>query len=67
MSNLTQIQSKTIIIGAGASGLSAAFNLLQNGYTDFYVLEALDRIGGRCHTLNLGTFIILYIVYFFIG
>jgi monoamine oxidase len=54
MSNSTLIESKTVIIGAGASGLSAAFNLLQNDYKDFYLLEALDRIGGRCHTVDLG-------------
>ncbi len=48
------IYTSTVIIGAGISGLSAAVNLLDNNYDDFYVLEALDRIGGRCHTLSLG-------------
>jgi monoamine oxidase len=41
----------TIIIGAGAAGLSAARKLLQLGST-VCVLEARDRVGGRIHTMN---------------
>jgi monoamine oxidase len=48
------VKSSTVIIGAGISGLAAAVNLLENDYDDFFILEALNRIGGRCHTLNLG-------------
>src|SRR5688500_10403571 len=40
----------TIIIGAGAAGLSAARKLLQLGST-VCVLEARDRVGGRIHTV----------------
>ena len=41
-----------IIIGAGASGLSAARLLKQEGIRAI-VMEARDRIGGRVHTIEL--------------
>ncbi len=37
-----------VIIGAGPSGLSAAYKLLQETDVRFIVLEARDRVGGRC-------------------
>ncbi len=40
---------KTIIIGAGMAGLSAAYHLRQAGF-EAIVLEARDRIGGRVWT-----------------
>ncbi|KAL3682117.1 hypothetical protein R1sor_000139 [Riccia sorocarpa] len=36
-----------IIIGAGAAGLSAGKTLSEGGITDFVILEATERIGGR--------------------
>src|SRR6201986_2636356 len=39
------------IIGAGASGLSAAHALRHSGLS-VIVLEARDRIGGRAHTIT---------------
>lgn len=36
---------KTIIIGAGISGISASVKLLDHHYKDFLVLEAENRIG----------------------
>ncbi|XP_047105662.1 spermine oxidase [Schistocerca piceifrons] len=38
---------KILIIGAGMAGLSAAHHLVKNGVTDFKILEARRRIGGR--------------------
>ncbi len=38
---------KTLIIGSGISGLSAARWLKQNGHTDFELLELEDHIGGN--------------------
>lgn len=45
---------KVVIIGAGMAGLSAANYLIQNGYTDFKILEARNRIGGRIISINMG-------------
>lgn len=41
-----------LIVGAGAAGLTAAFTLLQEGFTDFKILEASDRLGGRLKKLD---------------
>jgi phytoene dehydrogenase-like protein len=43
-----------IIIGAGASGLSAA-SLLSKAGLSVMILEARDRIGGRVHTVPFGS------------
>lgn len=39
---------RTVVVGAGASGLAAAKKLIGAGY-DVEVVEARDRIGGRAH------------------
>ena len=44
-------QGKTIVIGAGIAGLTAARLLTVAGY-QVIVLEGRDRIGGRLHTSN---------------
>ena len=44
-----------IIIGAGASGISAANYLQQNGKR-VLILEARNRIGGRIHDTNIKGF-----------
>jgi monoamine oxidase len=43
------MQTHTVIIGAGFSGLAAARVLKQHGHP-FVVLEARDRLGGRTYT-----------------
>ncbi|KAK9887446.1 hypothetical protein WA026_022592 [Henosepilachna vigintioctopunctata] len=45
---------KVIIIGAGAAGIATASRLLQNNITDFRILEAEKRIGGRIHSVHFG-------------
>lgn len=45
---------KFIVIGAGLSGLSAASHLAKNGFQDFRVLEARNRLGGRVATMQIG-------------
>ncbi len=37
-----------IIVGAGISGLAAAWKLARSGITNFLVLEKADQIGGTC-------------------
>ena len=46
-----------VIIGAGASGLRCASNILKDGDNKFSIkiLEARDRIGGRIHTVTEST------------
>lgn len=50
-----QKDKKIIIVGAGLAGYSAGAKLLENGYTNFEILEALDRKGGRIYTIDYGT------------
>ncbi|KAL0269502.1 UNVERIFIED_CONTAM: hypothetical protein PYX00_007210 [Menopon gallinae] len=53
--------SEIIIIGGGIAGLSAAYHLVKNGVTDFKILEARQKLGGRidaaetgAHSVDLG-------------
>ncbi len=41
------MNSKIVIIGGGAAGISALSKLLENGFKNVTLLEAEDRIGGR--------------------
>ena len=43
---------KVVVIGAGLSGLTAAYRLQQNGI-DVEVYEARNRVGGRVFTVNV--------------
>ena len=45
-------QPKIAIIGAGAAGMSAAWFLKQNGYSDVRVFEKIERVGGKCLTFE---------------
>ncbi|WP_419851182.1 protoporphyrinogen/coproporphyrinogen oxidase [Candidatus Poriferisocius sp.] len=42
---------RAIVVGAGAAGISAAFRLHQAGWS-VRVLEASERVGGRCRTIE---------------
>jgi len=44
--------AKVAIVGAGLSGLYAAYCLKQNGINDFIVFEARNRIGGRIYSVT---------------
>jgi len=46
-------QYRVVIIGAGIAGLSCAKYLIENDINDFVIVEAHDRIGGRCQTIQL--------------
>lgn len=50
----SQVNTKTVIIGAGISGISAALNFIKHEYNQFLIFEANERIGGRCHTISCG-------------
>lgn len=52
--NISSNRCKILIIGAGMAGLSAASHLVKNGVTDFKILEARNRIGGRIVSTNTG-------------
>lgn len=47
---MKKIHSKYIIVGAGLSGLTTAYQLLLDGEDDFIILEGRDQIGGRIST-----------------
>jgi hypothetical protein len=42
---------KVCVVGAGVSGLTAAYELNKQGYHNITVLEKADYIGGKCQTL----------------
>lgn len=46
-------QGRVCIIGAGAAGLYTAMMLKYLGATNIDILEASDRVGGRCYTQPL--------------
>lgn len=46
------VEPTVIIVGAGMSGISAAKTLSDAGITNFLILEATNRIGGRIHKTN---------------
>ena len=46
-------QGRVCIIGAGAAGLYTAMMLKFLGATNVDILEASDRVGGRCYTQAL--------------
>ncbi|KAL3693588.1 hypothetical protein R1sor_007239 [Riccia sorocarpa] len=43
-----------IIIGAGMAGISAGKTLTEKGITNFIILEATDKIGGRIRNTDFG-------------
>ena len=52
---MTSRRIDVAIIGGGLSGLSAARELTQQGFLDFEVFEASDRVGGRTFADKDGT------------
>ena len=48
----SQVQADVLVIGAGAAGLAASAELARAG-RNVLLVEARDRVGGRCHTRRL--------------
>lgn len=48
----SQVQAEVLVIGAGAAGLAAADELARAGVA-VSIIEARDRVGGRCYTRRL--------------
>ncbi|MGL6242692.1 flavin monoamine oxidase family protein [Pseudomonas sp.] len=49
---MTTQTTRIVIVGAGLSGLYAAYLLQHRGISDFVVLEARDELGGRIASIN---------------
>ena len=45
--------ARIAIVGAGPAGLSTAWFLAKNGYTNVTVLEKLGRVGGLCKSITV--------------
>ncbi|MBT3538856.1 NAD(P)-binding protein [Candidatus Parcubacteria bacterium] len=45
--------TRFVIIGAGAAGLTAASSLHDQGYENIVILERETRAGGKCSTVNI--------------
>jgi protoporphyrinogen oxidase len=56
---------KTLILGAGVTGLATAAALSERGDDDYLVLEADDAIGGYCKTIKKEGFVWDYSGHFF--
>jgi monoamine oxidase len=56
---IEQMEEKycVLIIGAGLAGLSCAKYLMEHGLDDFIIIEAQNRIGGRCQTIQYSMFV----------
>ena len=47
-------EAQVLILGAGMAGVSAAKVLADANHHDFIIIEATDRIGGRCREKTIG-------------
>jgi polyamine oxidase len=54
LGNMTGDVASVIVVGAGAAGLTAA-NALTGAGVPTVVLEARNRVGGRIHTVDIGS------------
>lgn len=50
--------NRTIIIGGGIAGLATAFHLYESGYSDFTLIEAAPRLGGKISSAQQNGFLI---------
>lgn len=54
------VRPKVVVIGAGITGLSAAYEVLtlMDGQVDVVVLEAMGRVGGTVNTYDMGDLVL---------
>jgi len=52
--------ARTVIIGAGLTGLSTAYHLEQAGYDDYLLFEKEAEIGGLCRSIRQDGFVFDY-------
>ena len=45
---------QVLILGGGVAGILAARKLMEEGITDFAIVEARDELGGRMHSTSFG-------------
>ncbi|KAI5748199.1 hypothetical protein M8J77_022970 [Diaphorina citri] len=53
------IAKDVVIVGAGMAGIGAALTFLQNGVTNFVLLEAQSQAGGRIKSVDIGAGVFL--------
>ncbi|KAJ1079477.1 hypothetical protein NDU88_000292 [Pleurodeles waltl] len=51
-SSFTSNEPRIVIVGAGFAGLAAATTLVKSGLKNVVILEAMDYVGGRTHTVR---------------
>lgn len=51
-------RARVVIVGAGLAGLAAAQRLYASNVRDVVVLDALERVGGRVHTVSHSDYLI---------
>ena len=58
-------KKNVLILGAGPAGLTAAYELLNNGEYNVIILEKENQIGGLCKTIKFKNTLIDYGVHFY--
>ena len=54
-------EPEIVIIGAGKAGIAAGNKLAKEGFTNFKIFEASDRIGGRIWSVVTGEWFYVFI------
>ena len=50
--NMSQVEPRVVVVGAGPAGLLTAHYLREHGYRNVVILEKLGRVGGLCDTVT---------------
>lgn len=63
--NARACMARVVIIGAGLTGLSVAYNLEQQGFFDYAIFEQESTVGGLCRSIRCDGFTFDYTGHFF--